>query len=103
MKNIRGGGGGQGGCVQRIEVIVKRKKNIRKQNVTDTRVGRVGGLVGEAFEKIKTIYIFLRGIRGRVGGCEQRSEAFVKIVGGGGSSRGGGGVSVDVNGEVKLL
>ena len=51
------------------------------------------------------------------GGCEWRSEAFVKIQivfflwggGGGGSGRGGGGsglgggVRVDGNGEVKLL
>ena len=41
---------------------------------------------------------------GGQGGCELRSEAFVKIqkkkIGGGG---GGGGVRVDVNGEVKLL
>ena len=40
------------------------------------------------------------------GGCERRSEAFVKIrfffLGGGGSGLGGG-VRVDVNGEVKLL
>ena len=55
---------------------------------------------------------------GGQGGCELRSEAFVKIQkknifffggggGGGGSGRGGGrsgwGVRVDVNGEVKLL
>ena len=49
---------------------------------------------------------------GGKGGCELRSEAFVKIqkknwggggrVGGGGRY-GGGGVRVDVNGEVKLL
>ena len=53
------------------------------------------------------------------GGCELRSEAFMKIqkfkkkkyflgggggeVGGGRVARGGGGVRVDVNGEVKLL
>ena len=46
------------------------------------------------------------------GGCEQRSEAFVKIqkknvfffLGGGGGSGGrGGGVRVDVNEEVKFL
>ena len=51
---------------------------------------------------------------GDQGGCELRSEAFVKIqkknwgggwgVGlGGGGSGWGGGVRVDVNGEVKLL
>ena len=46
------------------------------------------------------------------GGCEQRSEAFVKIIfgsrgwvggGEGGGGGGGRGVRVDVNGEVKLL
>ena len=47
---------------------------------------------------------------GGQGGCELRSEAFVKIQKknwGGGSGRGGGvglgGIRVDVNGEVKLL
>ena len=49
---------------------------------------------------------------GGQGGCELRSEAFVKIQkkkkiwGGGGRGGGGGGggwVRVDVNGEVKLL
>ena len=55
------------------------------------------------------------GLRGGQGGCELRSEAFVKIqkkiiffggggVGVGGQVRGGGvRVRVDVNGEVKLL
>ena len=45
-------------------------------------------------------------VEGGQGGCELRSEAFVKIIfffffvrGGGG----GGGVRVDGNGEVKLL
>ena len=45
------------------------------------------------------------------GGCEWRSEAFVKIqkkkifffLGGGGLVGGGGGVRVDGNGELKLL
>ena len=45
------------------------------------------------------------------GGCELRSEAFVKIQKkkffffffGGGGGGGGGGVRMDVNGEVKLL
>ena len=43
------------------------------------------------------------------GGCELRSEAFVKIYlfffwgGGGGGRVGGGGIRVDVNGGVKLL
>ena len=48
---------------------------------------------------------------GDQGGCELRSEAFVKIqkkkqLGGGGVGSGGGvglGFRVDVNGEVKLL
>ena len=51
---------------------------------------------------------------GGQGGCERRSEAFVKIQkinlffwggggGGGWVGGGGGGVRVDVNGEVKLL
>ena len=52
---------------------------------------------------------------GGQGGCEWRSEAFVKIqkkniffLGGGGSGQGGGsgwggGVRVDTNGELKLL
>ena len=45
---------------------------------------------------------------GGQGGCELRSEAFVKIQKkkknlGGGGRVGGGGVRVDVNGEVKLL
>ena len=54
------------------------------------------------------------GLRGGQGGCELRSEAFLKIqkkkkFGGGGGSGGGGGGGlgwgnrVDVNGEVKLL
>ena len=46
---------------------------------------------------------------GGQGGCEWRSEVFVKIQkknwggGGGGGSGVGGGVRVDVNGEVKFL
>ena len=69
---------GRGGCVQRMEVIVKRKRK---------SVG--GGGVGGQDR------------------CERRSEAFVKIqkknnifFGGGGSGwggGGGGGVRVDVN------
>ena len=62
------------------------------------------------------------GFGGGQGGCEWRSEAFVKIkkkifffgggvgsggwsgwVGGGGVGGGGGGVRVDWNGELKLL
>ena len=52
-------------------------------------------------------------VEGGQGGCELRSEAFVKIKkkkiiffcqgGGGGGRVGGGGVRVDGNGEVKLL
>ena len=54
-------------------------------------------------------------VEGGQGGCELRSEAFVKIkkiiffffffffCQGGGSGWGGGGVRVDGNGEVKLL
>ena len=42
---------------------------------------------------------------GGQGGCEQRSEAFVKIQKNGGGQVGGSGLGgrVDVNGEVKLL
>ena len=45
---------------------------------------------------------------GGQGGCEWRSEAFVKIqkkkkLGGGGEGGEGYGVRVDVNGEVKFL
>ena len=87
---------GEGGCVQRMEVIVKRKKSVGG--------GGVGGGGG-----------FGLGGGGGQGGCELRSEAFVNIQkkknwgGGGGSGWGGGGgrvgggVRVDVNGEVKLL
>ena len=62
---------GRGGCVQRMEVIVKGKKS---------QWGGGGG--------------------GGQGICERRSEAFVKIqffFGGGGVRVGGGGVRVDVN------
>ena len=58
----------------------------------------------------------LQGVGGGQGGCEQRSEVFVKIKkngGGGGGGRawgglcwvelGGGGVGVDVNEELKFL
>ena len=51
------------------------------------------------------------GLGGGQGGCEWRSEAFVKIqkkIGGRGGRGGGGGgrvggIRVDVHGEVKLL
>ena len=81
MKKIRGGGGDQGGCVQRMEVIVKSKKKMKK-----TKRNGHSGQVGEAFEKIKNnffLFIFLGG-------------------GGGGVGRGGGRVR-ELKGEVKLL
>ena len=52
-EKIRGGGGNQGGCVQRMEVIVKRKK------MKKTKHYRHSGRVGEAFETIKNIFIFI--------------------------------------------
>ena len=75
-------GRGSGGCVQKMEVIVKRKKS------------RGGGGGGGGHSR-----------------CKWRSEAFVKLKknssGGGGGGRvwgGVGGVRVDVNdGEVTLL
>ena len=100
--------GGGGGCVQRMEVIVKRKKvsgGVGGQGRCERR--------SEAFVKIqKKNYFFFflgGGGGGGQGGCELRSEAFVNIQkkiffffgGGGGGS--GWGVRVDVNGEVKLL
>ena len=77
MKKRREKVRGRGGCVQRMEVIVKRQKT-----------GGGGGQGrcerrSEAFVKIQ------KKIWG--GG------------GGGGGGRVGGGVRVDVNGEVKLL
>ena len=63
---------------------------------------------GSYCEKEKKVGAVGRGGGGQ-GGCELRSESFVKIQkrnwGGGGGSGwgGGGGVRVDVNGEVKLL
>ena len=67
MKKIRGGGGDQGGCVQRMEVIVKRKKN--EENKTLRTLGRVG----EAFEKIKNnFFYFLFFFGGGGGGCRVR-------------------------------
>ena len=58
-KKIRGDwGGGSGGCVQRMEVIVKRNKiketkRYRHMSRVGGRVwGRVWGRVGEAFVKI---------------------------------------------------
>ena len=83
-----GGGGGQGEWERRSEAFVKIKKNI---------------------------YFFLGGVGsggvrfgggGGQGGWEQRSETCVKIekkkFGGGGVGLGGG-VTVDENGELKLL
>ena len=64
-------------------------------------------------QKKKYFFFFFLGGGGGQGGCEWRSEAFVKIQkkniiffffffwGGGGSGRGG--VRVDGNGEVKFL
>ena len=90
---------------------MKMKKREKKSD------GRWGS---EAFVKIIFFFFFFLGGGGGggsgwvgQGGCELRSEAFVKIqklkkknifffffFGGGG---GGGGFRVDVNGEVKLL
>ena len=102
---------GGGGYVQRMEVIVKRKKSQgRGQGRCERR--------SEAFVKIQKkhfFFIFLffvggvglgvgLGGGGVQGGYEWRSEAFVKIkkkIGGRGLVRGGGGlrgwVRVDVN------
>ena len=84
------GGGGQGGCELRGESFVKIQK-------------KMGGGSGWGGGRV-----WGGGVQG---GCEWRSEAFVKIkkkkIGGGGRVRGGGGsgwgVSVDGNGEVKLV
>ena len=92
---------GEGECVQRMEVIVKRKKSQGGQGRCERR--------SEAFVKIQFFFIFFflggGGVGlggGGQGGCELRSEAFVKIQkkkkkfffwGGGGV----GGVRVDVN------
>ena len=80
MKKKREKVRGEGGCVQRMEVIVKRKKS---------QGGGEGGQGGcelrsEAFVKI---FFFVGGGGGRIGG----------------GGVGLGGVKVDVNGEVKLL
>ena len=94
-----GGGRGQGGCEQRIEVFVKiQKKNFFWGGGGVSWRGRVGGGEGG----------------GGQGGCERRIEVFVKIqkkifLGGrGGRGRVGGsgsgwGVRVDVNEELKCL
>ena len=114
---------GGGGYVQRKEVIVKRNKSW----------GGGGGVRVDVNGEVKLLwklfffffFFFLGGgggggevgLRGGgvQGGCELRSEAFVKIKkknwGGGwgwggqvwGGSGLGGGVRVDVNGEVKPL
>ena len=123
-ENVKKGGGG---CVQRMEVIVKRKKS--QLGVWGVGLGGQGGceLRSEAFVNIKKKKIFFWGGSGRrlggggrvgggQGGCEWRSEAIVKInffflfffFWGGGPVRWGGGgvrlgVRVDVNGELKLL
>ena len=84
---------GGGGCVQRMEVIVKSKKvrgGGRGQGRCERRRGGAWGQVGGKNQ----------------GGCEWRSEAFVKIQkkilffwGGGGSGRGGGGGQVGGGGS----
>ena len=103
---------GEGECVQRMEVIVKRKKSQGGRGGQGRCEWR-----SEAFVKIQKKYFFWGGGvglggggGGGQGGCELRSEAFVKIqkkkknLGGGGGGGGRvGGVRVDVNGEVKLL
>ena len=95
---------GKGGYVQRMEVIVKRKKvGGGGQSRCERR--------SEAFVEIqkKNLGVWggvgLRRGGGGQGGCELRSEAFVKIQKkiGGGRGQVGGGNRVDVNGEVKLL
>ena len=66
------GGGGQGGCVQRMEVIAKRKKVMR--------VGR-----GVRVDVTGEVEFLFGGGGGQVvwgggqSGCVQRSEAFLKI------------------------
>ena len=78
---------GEGGCVQRMEVIVKRKK-VR------------GGGQGRCDRRSEAFVIFFFWGGGRVGGgggqvgCEWRSEAFVKIK----KKNGGGGVGAWVRG-----
>ena len=66
-----------GGYVQRMEVIVKRKKSQGGQGRCERR--------SEAFVKI------------------QKKKRFWRGGGGGGGRVGGGGFRVDMNGEVKLL
>ena len=82
---------GEGGCAQRMEVIVKRKKGRGGGGGGGgVPVGGQGGCEwrsGEAFVKIqkKKLFFFLEGGWGSgwgvggQGGCELRSEAFVKI------------------------
>ena len=85
MKMLKKGNKSQGegeGCVQRMEVIVKRKKKVSGRGGGQGRYERRS----EAFVKIlKKMFVFFEGGGGvRVGGW-------------------GGGVRVDVNGEVELL
>ena len=85
-------GGDQGGCVQRMEVIVKRKKNEEKKTL------RTLGSMVKLLRKLKTNFFYGGGGEGGQG-IERRSEAFVKfqkkklLEGGRGA----------VNAEVKLL
>ena len=88
-KERRSQGEGQGGgCVQRMEVIVKRKKNVwgGGQGRCERR--------SEAFVKILFIYFFCLFFF---------FFFFLGGVGSGGGGGGVGGVRVDVNREVKLL
>ena len=95
---------GEGGFVQRMEVIVQRKKS---------GGGSQGRCERRSENSKKSFYFFIGGgVRlGGQSGCEWRSEAFVKIQkknrGGGGGrvglGGGGSGVRVYVDGEVKLL
>ena len=95
---------GSGGCVQRIEVIVKRKK---KSGGGHSRC-KWGSEAFVKFKKKKNSRGGGGGVRLGEGwcqsGCERRSDAFLKIIffcwGGGGV---GLGVRVEVIGEVKFL
>ena len=71
---------GEGGYVQRMEVIVKRKKS--------QGGGGGGGVRVDVNGKVKLLWKFKKkifwwgggvGLRGGQGGCELRSEAFVRI------------------------
>ena len=101
-------GGGQGGCDRRSEVFLNFKKK-SGGGVGRIRFGRVGGVVTVDLNKELKFWCKLKkkwgGGGGRVGGggqggCERRSEVFLKIQkkfrggvgsGQGGRVRGGGG------------